>query len=300
MRLVLAPRAVVALVFVFAGLTGACSSSDSAPPVATVSFAANKTRVPLGSPIELTYRFEVAPDAKIDGDYRVFVHFVDSTDRKFWDDDHEPPTPTSAWRAGQKVEYTRTRFIPAVPYVGDARIVVGLYRDNPEGRLPLQGPDPADRESTDRAYTVGTLELLPQGENIFVIDRAGWHPTEFAPDNPTLEWKWTQKTAVMSFRNPRRDVLLYVEHDARTDVFSDKPQQVTVLVNDQPVATFAAASSAIKLERVPIAAAQLGTSEMVELKLDVDRTFTPAKLPGGGRDARDLGFRVYHVFVEPR
>ena len=294
-------RVALALLTIALGASGAaCSNADTAPPVATVSFAANKTRVPLGSPIELTYRFEVAPDAKIDGDYRVFVHFVDSTDRKFWDDDHMPSVPTSRWRPGQKIEYTRTRFIPSVPYVGEARIVAGLYRDNPEGRLPLQGPDPADRESTDRAYTVGKLELLPQGENIFVIDRSGWHPTEFAPDNTTLEWKWTQKTAVMSFRNPRRDVLLYVEHDARTDVFSDKPQEVTVLVNDQPVGKFVAASSAIALEKIPISAAQLGTNEMVELKLDVDRTFTPAKLAGGGRDSRELGFRVYHVFVEPR
>src|SRR5688572_15576039 len=36
-----------------------CSQGDTAPPVATVTFSANKTRVPLGSPVELTYRFNV-------------------------------------------------------------------------------------------------------------------------------------------------------------------------------------------------------------------------------------------------
>lgn len=280
--------------------TTACSSADTAPPVATVSFSANKTRVPLGSPIELTYRFEVARDAKIDGDYRVFVHFKDSTDRQFWDDDHLPSVPTSQWRPGQTIQYTRTRFIPPVPYVGEARVEVGLYRENPEGRLPLLGPDQADRESTDRSYRVATLELQPVGENIFIIDKSGWHPTEFAPDNTTLEWKWTQKNAVMSFMNPRRDLLLYVEHDARVDLFPDKPQQVTVFVNNQAVATFAADSSAIKLERIPLTAAQLGTADMVELRLELDRTFVPAKIAGGGRDPRELGFRVYHVFLEPR
>ena len=37
--------------------SSACSQGDPQPPVATVTFSANKTRVPLGSPVELTYRF---------------------------------------------------------------------------------------------------------------------------------------------------------------------------------------------------------------------------------------------------
>ena len=39
---------------------------------------------------------------------------------------------------------------------------------------------------------------------------------------------------------------------------------------------------------------------MVEMRIDVDQTFIPAKLPGGGRDARELGIRVYHAFIEVR
>jgi hypothetical protein len=292
--------AMLAVALVLAAAS-ACSNADTAPPVATVSFSTNKTKVPLGSPIELSYRFVVSPDAKIDGDYRVFVHFFDSTGRKMWDDDHEPAPPTSQWRPGQTIQYTRTRFIPVVPYVGNATIKVGLYRD--DRRLPLQGPDAADRESTDREYTVGTLELLPQGENIYLSYRSGWHPVEYAPDNTTLEWQWTQKTATITMRNPRKDVLLYIEYDARTDVFSDKPQEVSIysgFSGDQLIGKFVAKSSSISLERLPITAAQLGTNEMAELRIEVDRVFVPAKMPGGGRDARELGIRVYHAFVEPR
>ena len=48
------------------------------PPVATPSFSANQTRVPLGSPVEVTYKFVVANDApKITENFRVFVHFLD-------------------------------------------------------------------------------------------------------------------------------------------------------------------------------------------------------------------------------
>jgi hypothetical protein len=276
----------------------ACSKGDTAPPVATVSFAAGKTQVPQGSPLDLTYEFDVAPDAHITGDYRVFVHVNDVDGKPLWNDDHEPPIPTSQWKPGQKIRYTRTVFVPIYPYVGEATVQMGLYKGN--DRLPLQGPDPADRASTSRSYKVGTLQLLDQSSNVFVVLKSGWHPAEYAPEDPKLEWQWTQKSAVMTFRNPRRDATLYIEYDARTDVFGDHPQQVTVYAGDQQIDTFAANSSDKTLRRIPISAAQLGTNEMAEIRLDVDRTFVPAKLPGGGRDSRELGIRVYHAFIEVR
>ena len=266
--------------------------------MATVTFSANKARVPLGSPIELTYRFNVAPDAKFDGNYKVFVHFVDADGGVLWNDDHDPSPPTSQWRPGQTIQYTRTRFLPVVPFLGEVKVTVGLYRDS--DRLPLQGLDPADRQSTTREYKVGTLQLLPTSENIFVFKKNGWHPTEFAAENPTLEWEWTQKVATLTLKNPRKDVFLYLEFDARTDVFTDRPQQVTVYSGDQPVDTFPANAGVPTLRRIPITAAQLGQNEMAELRIEVDRTFVPAKLPAGGRDVRELGIRVYNVFVETR
>jgi len=278
-------------------LTG-CSKGDTSPPVATVTFSANKARVPLGSPIELTYRFNVAPDAKFDGNYKVFVHFVDADGGVLWNDDHDPSPPTSQWRPGQTIQYTRTRFLPVVPFLGEVKVTVGLYRDS--DRLPLQGLDPADRQSTTREYKVGTLQLLPTSENIFVFKKNGWHPTEFAAENPSLEWEWTQKDATLTLKNPRKDVFLYLEFDARTDVFTDRPQQVTVYSGDQTLDTFPANAGVPTLRRIPITAAQLGQNEMAELRIEVDRTFVPAKLPAGGRDVRELGIRVYNVFVETR
>ena len=46
---------------------------------------------------------------------------------------------------------------------------------------------------------------------------------------------------------------------------------------------------------VPLTAAQLGTGDMVEMAIDVDKTFKP-----GGADPRELGIRVYHTFIEPK
>ena len=48
-------------------------------------------------------------------------------------------------------------------------------------------------------------------------------------------------------------------------------------------------------------AAQIGTSDMAELEISVDTTFTPAKVnPSASNDPRELGVRVFHAFVDAR
>ena len=277
----------------------ACGGGAPAPPVASVSLAIGKPRLPLGAPVDITYRFELLPSASINGDYRVLVHVKNASGDVLWQDDHDPPQATSTWKPGQAVEYTRTRFVPVVPYLGDATIEVGLYRE--DERLALQGPStPSEGETLSKSYRLGTLHLLPTSESVFVIYKTGWHPDEFSPDNPSVSWKWMQKTGVLSVRNPRKDVTLFLEYDARPDLFADGPQQVTIAVGDQPVTTFAASALTPALVRVPITAAQLGAADMTDIRIELDKTFVPAKLPAGGRDSRELGMRVYHVFVEER
>lgn len=287
------------LVTLLAAFTIACGSSEPAPPVASASLTASKVRLPLGAPVDFTYRFELLPSASINGDYRVFVQFRNEAGDILWQDDHDPAVPTSQWKPGQAVEYRRTLFVPVVPHLGDASVDVGLYREN--DRLPIQGPSaPSERETADRAYRLLTLHLLPTSESVFIIYKSGWHPDEFDPNNPSVSWKWTQKAGVLSVRNPRRDVTLYLDYDARPDLFPDKPQQVTLYAGDQIVTTFAADAVAPTLLRIPVTAAQLGTEEMTDLRIELDRSFVPAKLPAGGRDIRELGIRVYHAFVEER
>ena len=270
------------------------------PPVATPSFAANRTRAPLGSPLELTYTFDVASVSpeRLKGDYRVFVHFLDSEGDLMWTDDHDPKPPVSQWQPGQKVSYSHTMFVPVYPYVGEARVRVGLYSPGDGRRLPLNGNEVGDRE-----YDVGAITLAPQSENIFLIYRDGWNSAESAPDQPGLEWQWTKKTGTLAFRNPRKDVVLYLETDGRPDVFSP-PQLVAIKVNDQVVSTFTMADRNPIMRKIPISAAQLGSADMVDLKIEVDKTFVPAQIPAGqpghGSDTRELGIRVYHAFVSPK
>jgi hypothetical protein len=288
------------LAALFLGVATGCSKADSASPVAAVSVTLNRPSVALGGVLELTYRFQVAPDAKISGDYRVFVHMNREDGTTIWNDDHPLPEGmrTSQWKPGQVVEYTRTRFIPNFSYVGPATIEVGLYRD--DERLPLSGPNSADRESTARAYRVATVELLPRSERIQIYRLSGWHGPEFATDDPSVEWQWTQKVATLSFKNPKRDVTLFLEYDAIKDLPGGTPQQVSISCGDAKLVSFAADVKVPTLVRFPVTAAQLGAGEMTELRIEVDRTFVPATLTNTGNDTRELGIRVFHVHVEPR
>lgn len=276
----------------------ACSRGDSAAPVASVRVTPSKTRVPLGGVLESTYEFAVAPEASFDGDYQVFVHVNDAEGKLLWADDHAPSVPTSQWRPGQTVTYTRTRGVPVQPYLGDASVVVGLYRD--DKRLPLSGALPGERPSRDRSYRVTALQIVPQSENLVPTFQSGWQAPESAPDNPASEWRWTMKSGLVSFTNPKRNAVLFVEYDARPDVFPGQPQRVTVRLGASVLSAFDATSASPTMQAVPLTAAQLGSGETLAFTLDLDKTFVPASLPSGGTDSRELGVRVYRVYLDPR
>jgi hypothetical protein len=271
-----------------APVAGCSRDEPAAPPVATPTVTLNKDKAALGSPLKITYKFDVAQNATFDADYLVFLHSLEPDGERIWQDDHPPPVPTSQWKPGQTIEYTRTIFVPNYPYLGEANLHIGLYNPATGRRLPLNAPD-----AGSHAYVVGKLEVLPSSENIFLIYKDGWHPAEVDPNNPATEWQWTKKVATISFRNPRRDGTLYLDYDARTDQFTP-PQQVTISMAGKTLATFAADSKDTKLLTFPIGADQFGPDDMSELVLEVDRTFSA---PG---DSRELGIRIFHAFIEPR
>ena len=273
-----------------------CSSPDAdEPPVADVSVSFSREKIALGSPVDVTYRFAVAEGARFDGDYRVLAHFLDADEELMWTDDHLPPTPTSQWKAGQVVEYTRTVFFPVYKYVGDATLNVGLYADTDQHRLPLEGEN-----TGQRSYRVAAIEILPQSENVYLIYKSGWHAREVAPQNALVSWQWTRKVSTITFRNPKRSSLLYLHVDNPGRPFKE-PQRIDVVLNEQLVDSFELPAGEEVLNRTVLQAEQLGSGDIVELQLRVDKTYVPALLPASSsRDSRELGVRVFHVFVEPQ
>ena len=285
------------VLFVASGLSlAACGGGDpEAPAVATPTVTVNHTQAPAGSPLEITYKFVVAENAKFTEDYRVFVHVIDVDEERMWDADHDPEVPTTQWKPGQTIEYKRTIFVPVFPYVGEATLQIGLHAKSNGARLPLNGD-----HAGQYAYRAAKLQLLPQTDNLLTVFKDGWHQAEVAGDNATIEWQWTKKEAVLAFRNPKKAATFFLDADSPGGALHG-PQRVQVVVNDQVIDDFPIGVNERVLRRVAMTPAQLGDAEMAELLIRVDKSWIPAQVPEAkSGDKRELGIRVFHAFVDAR
>ena len=266
-----------------------CSSPGSTEPVAVPSFELNMTHVPIGSPIEATFTFFVLPNAVIDEDYRVFLHFLSDDGELIWAADHDPPRPTTEWKPGGTIEYTRTILVPPCSYRGDTDVSMGLYSMEDGTRLPLE----ADHAG-QLAYHVGQLSLLPSTKHVRLLYRSGWHALE--GDATCVRWRWSEKVGVIVFDNPQQDSRLYLNLDSGED-WDDQPRTLTVTVGDRLAARFEIVPGNV-VHEIPLSASLFGGSNEVELRLEVDRTFVPADLPHSDNlDARVLGVRVLGAYL---
>jgi hypothetical protein len=252
----------------------------------------NRPRAPLGSAIEVTYTWQLEPTAKkLTPDHRALVHFLDSHHVLLFSDDHAPvPAPTS-WEPGKTYSYTRTVFVPIYPYVGDADVRVGLYPVGRGGRVALKGVDAGLHE-----YSVAKMELLPQTENIFLVYKEGWHNPESSAQNPSLERTWTKKDALISFKNPKKDIIVYLEADTNAKAF-DQPPVLTVAVGGKSGLVVPIENSEVFLKKIRVKAADLGDQEWVDLRLSMNSSFIPKAKGVNATDDRELGLMVYHLYV---
>jgi hypothetical protein len=273
----------------------ACSRREPAKVNPIVpSIKVNRTRAPLGSALEITYTWTLEPGAeKLEQDYRALVHFLDTHEVILFDDDHMPVPPPSTWEPGKSYSYTRTRFIPVYPYVGDVEIRMGLYPYPGRGERPaLKGEDAGFRE-----YKVGTMELLPRTENIFLVYKEGWHNPETHPENPGIERTWTTGDALVSFKNPGKDIVIYLEADTCVKCFTEPPE-LTVEVGNNVGVKIPIEDNQVFLKKIRVSAADLGDEEWVDLRLKMNESFVPNQLdPPLNDDDRELGLNVYNVFV---
>jgi hypothetical protein len=287
-----AVRRVFPLLLVFLAACGG-GGDEAAAPMVTPTVTLSRQTAPIGSPVDMTYRFVVAEGATFGENYRVFVHFLDADREVMWTDDHDPPVPTTQWRSGQTVEYTRTLFIPKFPYIGEATVQVGLHSPETGERIVMNAPTRGLRE-----YDVATFDMVTQSENLVVVFRDGWQPVEVAAEGTGTEWQWSMKDGILAFRNPKRAATLYLELDQ--PVAAIGAQQVEVRIGDQVLDSFEVAPGPRVLRRIALTPEQLGDVDAAEVTVSVARTFIPVDMPElNSSDRRELGVRVFKAYVEP-
>jgi hypothetical protein len=265
------------------------------PPVAAVNLELNRSAVSLGGPVEMSVRFDVSP--KLDGlleKHRVLVHFLDGNLDLMWTDDHDPPTPTTEWRSGETIAYTRHTTTLMYPYLGNVIVALGLYSTSSGERLVLTGD-----EIEERVYRGATFKFEPQAENNILTYGEGWHQAEFDRGG-RQQWRWTTGRSVLSFQNPKNDSVLYLHVAGRPDIF-DPPQHMTVVVGGRRINKFPLDTKNPDYKEIELRTADLGLTKSVTIELLVDKTFVPLEHEGkASKDGRELGARVYYAFVEAK
>ena len=289
-------RTAGSLALAAAALLPACGRRKAEVVDITPSFSVNRTSAAQDSAIEVTYTWTTGPTfKKLDKDHRAFVHFLDSHKVVLFTDDHEPtPAPTS-WEPNQTYSYKRTVFMPVYPYVGDIRVAMGLFPAVGKGeRLNLKGEDLGLR-----AFKVASMELQPRTENIFLYQKEGWHNPESHPDNPSVIHQWTKQQALVSFKNPKKDIVVYLEADTCSKCFPETPV-LTVSINDKTGIVVPIENGDVFLKKIKVKAADLGTADDVDLKFSMNQFFIPKSVQdvlGKTPDDRELGLNIYHLFV---
>ena len=268
-------------------LISACDSRRPRPYI-TPSVRFNKSTAPIGTPLEVEYKFRTSADFEgLRKDLIVFVHFLDPRGTIRFVDDHTPPILTNQWGAGQEYSYWRTVFLPENIPAGEYVVELGMYTPSGKGeRFALNA-----RRISERSYDVGHVQLhAPHPEEIgdFVN---GWYDVEREPGNPWEHWRWTSGNALLRMKNPKADAFLYLKADTDRGRFAD-PQNVVVKLEDSEISRFEMQSSEPIVKKIPIDAAQLGTKPDVDLTLEIAPTFVP-----GGADSRHLGIRVYSFYL---
>jgi hypothetical protein len=287
-------RTVLALAALSAVVLPSCGRRKAELYDIVPSVKFNRTKVPLGSAVEVTSTWTVEATAKkVPNGYNAFIHFLDSHKVLLVADSHQPVPAPESWEPGKSYSYTRTVFIPVYPYVGDVEVRTGLFPvQGKRQRLGLKGDDAGLNE-----YRVGKIEFQPQTENIFLVYKEGWHNPEAHPQNASVERTWTKKEALVSFKNPKKDVLLYLEADTCFKCFPEQPV-LTVSVNNKAGLAVPIESADVFLKKVRFKAEDLGSEDWVDLRFSMNQSFVPKLLtPPMNNDDRELGLLVYHLFV---
>ena len=273
------------------------SLSCGVPPSATIGTVAVDLRstpdTPAGTSFDVGIRFDAAPNlVPLDDDHLVFLHVLDDAGEILWTDEHEPPVPTSAWRPGETLHYTRSVRVAAFPYFGPATVAVGLDLPRTDVRLL-----PARRNEGELPYATASLTLDPPADRSLITFDAGWYRMEFNRRNGR-EWRWTTGRADFSFPNPRRGVRLHADVQGRPARF-ESPQRLTLVNGERTLGETTLNTNRRVAIAYVLTADELGDDDIVRLALVADRTFRPQ-----GRDndpdARELGVRVFDLFVEAR
>jgi hypothetical protein len=271
---------------------GACTKKAEKPLV-TPAAALSSSRIEPGVLTTVTYRFAMASDAPaFTEDYHVFVHAVDEANFVLWTDDHTPATPTTQWKPGSTIEYTRQMYVPTAVATGPAELEVGLYAPSTGQRVPMDAPTKGMK-----AYRLARMNVVPPRNSPPAFGN-GWNNQEGTEDGNA--WRWTKASGELMLPNPRKDATLILIVDQPVTGLP-WTQALDVRIGATTVDHSSLPAGEREIKRIPVPAPTLGDSPLVRVTLAVDKPFVPRSIASlRNIDARELGVRLFAAYFEER
>ncbi|MBN1197670.1 MAG: hypothetical protein JXA62_09710 [Candidatus Aminicenantes bacterium] len=243
---------------------------------------------------KMDYTYRLSEDFEgFSKDYAVFVHFWRTRSKEMLvQDDHMPEILTTQWRPGQKVEYSRTLFIPKfldeidIDFEGyeEIRITVGLW-------------DPDSSEDEKILLFRKNVKVHPASVVApEIVYAEGWNNVETDPsiDNPReRRWQWTTKKAVCVVENPKKESTLIIQGGVDKAKIPD--QKVIFRINDQLLEEFIPETAKFE-KRYTLTPAQMGNDYEFRFTIETDKAFVPAMLDPQSSDKRELGIQIYFLY----
>ncbi len=278
----------------FVGWLGIILLASSCKPgsqiKATVSAEFNPPQLEDNSLRTATYQWNINTGFKQqDKDLTVYVHFMDKNNKILFQDDYKPELPTSQWKEGLAINTApHLLLIPAITRTDTdeefmpIKMIIGLYDP-----MNAQGPSYRVLEQDLK------LKYNPKGpEKIQYTD--GWYPEEWNPQM-TLRWRWTGPQAIAVVRSPKKNAILYIKGLVNKDAVPD--QKVKFEIANNLIEEFTPKDAEFaKYYQIP--ADQIGAEDLIQIRISVDKTFSPAKAVPGSTDQRDLGVQIFTIFFK--
>ena len=245
---------------------------------------------------KLSDRFE-----KLDGNYRVFVHFWrKKLDKLFLNFDHTLSSvgiaETSKWKKGDIIKYSKKVYIPRFLDDYDAEfdgfekmnITIGLY-------IP---------ELKNQNIVLYNKEIRAEAEESHapaINYQDGWHSVEVNPKAKQnfRKWQWTKAKATCIIDNKNyessnpKNYTLIIRGGVTKSILKD--QSIIFKINGKEIDKFMPDEVSFDKEYT-ITPAQMGTDYMFTLLIETDKTFIPSKLDPKNKDSRELGMQIYYIY----
>ncbi len=224
------------------------------------------------------------------------VHFLDADEEQLWTDDHDPGGADVAVEARARPSSTPGRCSFRFSRTWDRRPSTwGCTRAAMGAGIRCA----ARRRGSDRTRS-GRWNWCPDRRTPSSSTRTAGTTRRWRGTTPPSSGNGPSRQATLSFRNPKRDATFYLHLDGRPDLLASRCRCRCAWGNRR-LTRSRSTPGRRSSGRSPSPRRSSAKPTSVDVTIEVSQTFVPSLVPAAqSNDARELGVRVFHAYIEPK